>query len=100
MDKKRAVKAVRRIREAGLAAVIVTNQSGIGRGFFAAADLAALHHEFAPAFDERAAPLDGLYYCPHYTPSAGEVGEGGCPCGKPNPGLALRVAVSGARTGR
>jgi D-glycero-D-manno-heptose 1,7-bisphosphate phosphatase len=85
-----AFKAVRRLREAGLAVVVITSQSGIGRGFFAEADLTALHHEFAAAFARRGAALDALYHCPHYTPGAG---EGGCPCGKPNPGLALRAAA-------
>ena len=85
-----AFKAVRRLREAGLAVVVITSQSGIGRGFFAEADLTALHHEFAAAFARRGAALDALYHCPHYTPRAG---EGGCPCGKPNPGLALRAAA-------
>jgi D-glycero-D-manno-heptose 1,7-bisphosphate phosphatase len=88
-----AFEAVRRLHQAGLAAVVVTNQSGIGRGFFGQEDLAALHREFAAAFDERGAPLDALYHCPHYTPGAAEGSEGGCPCAKPNPGLALRAAA-------
>jgi len=81
-----AYEAVRRIRAARLAAVVITDQSGIGRGFFSEAELLALHREFAAAFARRQAFLDGIYYCPHYAAASGA-------CAKPNPGLGTRAAA-------
>ncbi len=88
----RAFDAVRRIRRAGLAPVVITNQSGIGRGFFSEADLRALHGELAAAFARRRARLDGIFYCPHYSPSIPAADESDCACRKPHPELGHRAA--------
>lgn len=80
-----AFEAVRRLRRAGFATVVITHQSGIGRGYFDAADLDRLHARFLEEFARRGAPLDALYSCPH-DPDAG------CSCAKPRPGLGLRAA--------
>jgi D,D-heptose 1,7-bisphosphate phosphatase len=85
--------AVRKLRRAGLAAVVVTNQSGVGRGFFTEEDLGTLHREFAAAFKKRRAALDGIFYCPHFSLEAPATGEGACSCRKPNPTLGLRAAA-------
>ncbi len=87
-----AVEAVRLLRDAGFAAVVVTHQSGVGRGFFDEAAVRALHDAFAAQFQAAGAPLDGIYYCPHDS-SPGRPGFGqGCECRKPLPGLGLRAA--------
>lgn len=88
-----AFDAVRRIREAGLAAVVITNQSGIGRGFFSEDDLAALHARFAAAFEKHRARLDGFFHCPHFSSSVPAAAESDCSCRKPNPALGLRAAA-------
>jgi D-glycero-D-manno-heptose 1,7-bisphosphate phosphatase len=88
-----AFEAVRRIRAAGLAAVVVTNQSGVGRGCFSEDELRALHREFGAAFEKRRAALDGFFYCPHYSPPAAAAMVSGCSCSKPNPALGLRAAA-------
>lgn len=84
-----AFEAVRLLRGAGFAAVVVTHQSGLARGYFDGPELEALHARFLEAFARRGAPLDGLYSCPHAP--AGPDGDG-CPCAKPRPGLGLRAA--------
>ncbi len=87
-----AVPSVRMLREAGFAVVVVTHQSGVGRGFFDEAAVRTLHEAFAALFEEAGAPLDGIYYCPHDS-SPGRPGSGpGCECRKPLPGLGLRAA--------
>jgi D-glycero-D-manno-heptose 1,7-bisphosphate phosphatase len=88
-----AFEAVRRVRAAGMAAVVITNQSGVGRGFFSEDELRALHREFRTAFEKRRAALDGFFYCPHYSPAASAAAESCCPCHKPNPALGLRAAA-------
>jgi D-glycero-D-manno-heptose 1,7-bisphosphate phosphatase len=85
-----AFEAVRRIRRAGFAVIVVTHQSGVARGFIDEPALTQLHQGLAAQFSEAGAPLDGIYYCPHL----GAAGDpGGCACAKPNPGLALRAAA-------
>jgi len=86
-----AFEAVRSLRAAGLVPVVITNQSGVGRGFFGEPDLAALHREYGAAFAGQGAAIDGFFYCPHYNPPGG--GEAGCACAKPKPALGLRAAA-------
>lgn len=87
-----AAEAVRRVNQAGLLAILITNQAGVARGYFpesAVHDLfAALQRHLA----EQGAFLDAMYYCPHH-PEAG-VGEylQVCNCRKPKPGLLQRAA--------
>ena len=83
-----AFEAVRLLKRAGFAAVVVTHQAGLGRGYFGAAELDELHRRFAEEFRRRGAGLDGIYSCPH----AGEAAEPECACAKPLPGLGFQAA--------
>ncbi len=65
------------IRALGLRLVVVTNQSGIGRGYFSSQDLDEVHDRLHTLLAQGGVELDGLYHCPH-TP------EDGCSCRKPN----------------
>jgi D-glycero-D-manno-heptose 1,7-bisphosphate phosphatase len=56
-----AAAAVARLRAAGFRIVIVTNQSGIGRGYFTESDFHAVQAEFLRQLSE---PVDGVYFCP------------------------------------
>jgi D-glycero-D-manno-heptose 1,7-bisphosphate phosphatase len=78
--------AVRALNQAGLAAVLVTNQSGVGRGLFSLADLAAQHAALANLLAAAGAALDGIYFCPHRL-------EDGCDCRKPGPALLRQAAT-------
>jgi len=85
-----AFEAVRRLRQAGFATVVITHQSGLGRGYFDEKELDSLHARFLEEFARCGAPLDALYSCPH----APEAPPGpGCSCAKPRPGLGLRAAA-------
>lgn len=80
--------AVRRLRDAGWRIVVVTNQSGIARGYLTEADLAAIHRTL---HDELDGLPDAYLHCPHLP--EGGLGYGGpCACRKPADGL-LRQAV-------
>ena len=70
----------------GLGLVIVTNQSGIGRGYFDEARLAEIHERMCRMLADRGVALDGIYVCPH-TP------EDGCACRKPETGLITQAAA-------
>lgn len=76
----RAAQGLRRMKEMGLGLVVVTNQSGIGRGFFDESRLQEIHDRMKKLLKKEGIVLDGLYYCPH-TP------QEGCLCRKPQTGL-------------
>ncbi len=76
---------LRRLRALGLGLVVVTNQSGVGRGYFSAAALDAVHEHLTGLLGAGGVGLEGIYSCPH-------VPEAGCRCRKPEVGLALRAA--------
>lgn len=85
--------AVRKINEAGLLAVIVTNQSGVGRGLIVEKNLHDIHQKLRNSFAEHKAHFDGIYYCPHYLSSSSPQYRKDCQCRKPNPGMALQAAT-------
>jgi D-glycero-D-manno-heptose 1,7-bisphosphate phosphatase len=84
--------AVRRIKGAGFLAVVVTNQSGIGRGLIEEEKLEDIHQKMLDLFIKNNARLDGVYYCPHYINSVNPEYRKDCTCRKPNPGMALKAA--------
>lgn len=77
--------AALRALQARFALVIVSNQSGIGRGLITTAEAAAVHARVVELFGEAGVAFAGAYYCPH-DPGAG------CACRKPAPGLLLDAA--------
>jgi len=85
--------ALRKINAAGFLAVVVTNQSGIGRGFLTEDDLGDIHARMAEDFLARGARLDAFYYCPHYDLSEIPRYRLDCPCRKPKPEMARRAAA-------
>ncbi len=81
-----AVEGLRTLSRMGLGLLIVTNQSGIGRGYFDEARLAEIHQRMCEMLADRGVALDGIYVCPH-TP------EDGCACRKPETGLITKAAA-------
>jgi D-glycero-D-manno-heptose 1,7-bisphosphate phosphatase len=76
--------AARRLRDAGFALVVVTNQRGIARGFMSEEDVTRVHDKLRAAFVEAGAPLAAVYHCPHDR-------HEGCECRKPKPGMLTRA---------
>lgn len=85
-------KAVRKINNAGFLAVVITNQSGIGRGLIEEKNLRDIHQRMINLFTKNNAHLDGVYYCPHYINSIDPKYRKDCACRKPNPEMALKAA--------
>ena len=85
--------AVRLINRSGMKTVVVTNQSGIGRGLFDEAFVGEVHAEMSRMLGEVGAVIDGFYFCPHH-PTEGIGGyRRSCSCRKPAPGMLLRAAA-------
>ena len=78
-----AARALMRLREAGFRLVLVTNQSGIGRGYFSEEDYRAVHEEFLRQLGPDL--LDGSYHCPDAPEAQSERR-------KPAPGMILEAA--------
>ncbi len=74
--------AVRRLNEAGFLVIVVTNQSGIGRGYFDEATLSRIHDKLRSVVAAGGGRIDDIFFCPH-TP------EEGCSCRKPGIGMGL-----------
>ncbi|MGH7310357.1 MAG: D-glycero-alpha-D-manno-heptose-1,7-bisphosphate 7-phosphatase [Candidatus Rokuibacteriota bacterium] len=89
----RSAEAIRRLNAAGVAAVVVTNQAGVARGYFSPDVLEATNAELVAQLKQAGASLDGVYVCPHH-PTEGEPPfRAQCECRKPKPGLMLRAAT-------
>ncbi len=82
-----AAAAVARCNAAGFVVVVVTNQSGIARGFITPAEYAAVERRVVELFAEHGALIDATYHCPHYPPIGGP-----CDCRKPGTLLYRRAA--------
>ncbi len=72
--------ALARLKRAGARLIVVTNQSGIARGFLTRDDLDAVHMKLKRLLDAADVSLDAIYFCPHHP-------DDGCDCRKPNRGM-------------
>jgi D-glycero-D-manno-heptose 1,7-bisphosphate phosphatase len=88
-----AVDAVRLINRSGLRAVLVTNQSGVARGYFPESVVHEVHAGLAEALAAGGARLDGIYYCPHHPSAGAPPYRQDCDCRKPRPGLVRRAVA-------
>lgn len=84
-----AIDALRRLQHAGFLLVIVTNQSGIGRGYYTESDYAALTACMLDALRSSNVTIHGVYHCPHAPFSS--IADATCACRKPLPGLIERA---------
>lgn len=80
-----SLEAIARLNHAGHQVVVVTNQSGIARGFYTEEMLGKIHQKMHDMLAEVGGHVDGIFYCPHHP-------DAGCECRKPKPGLLYQVA--------
>ena len=90
-----SLEAIASLHRAGWMVVVVTNQSGVGRGLYDEATLGQIHEHMRSRVRAAGGELAGVYYCPHMP-------DAGCECRKPKPGMfralerELGVSVVGA----
>ena len=77
--------AIRRLNEAGFPVIVVTNQSGAGRGYFPESLINEVHERIRHDLAVSGVRIDAFYACPHRT-------EDGCACRKPRIGMLERAA--------
>ncbi len=87
-----AIDAIRALNEAGWRVFVITNQSGIARGYYGEADVQALHQWMNDELALHGAHIDAFYYCPHH-PAEGGVAPYNiaCECRKPAPGMLFQA---------
>jgi len=87
-----AIEAIRAVNDAGWLAFVITNQSGVARGYFDEAAVVELHGWMNSELRARGAHIDDFRYCPHL-----EIADGiapysvACDCRKPKPGMILAL---------
>ena len=89
-----APEALRELQDAGYLLIIVSNQSGIGRGYYSERDLHTLNQAIAEHLDSTlGVTLSGFYHCPHHpTEAEGEFRQQ-CDCRKPAPGMIQQAVL-------
>ncbi len=89
-----AIEAVKRVNDSGGLAVVVTNQSGVARGYYEESAVLEFHAAMQADLARAGAHIDALYYCPHHADAAVErYRHPDHPDRKPNPGMLLRACA-------
>jgi D-glycero-D-manno-heptose 1,7-bisphosphate phosphatase len=86
-----APQAIRLLNEAGFLVIVVTNQSGVARGYYTEEDVHLLHRHIAAQLEQAGARVDAWFYCPHHPSGRGSYALP-CRCRKPMPGMLLEAA--------
>lgn len=88
-----AARAIGKLNEHNIPVVVVTNQSGLARGYFPESLLEQVHEKMRRLLAARGASLDGLYVCPHHPEAKQEKYRVSCNCRKPKTGLLEQAAL-------
>lgn len=87
-----ALEALKALQEAGFALVVITNQSGIARGYFTVEDLDKVHNHMEELLSQAGIKLGGIYYCPHHPEKGLPEYVQQCSCRKPGIALLQKAA--------
>jgi len=87
-----AAEGIKLLRQEGFLTIVVTNQSGVARGYFSEQRVLEIHQALQALLAEAEAAVDGFYYCPHHPEASCALYRRECECRKPKPGMLLRAA--------
>ncbi|MSO18974.1 MAG: HAD family hydrolase [Acidobacteria bacterium] len=88
-----ASRAVKQVNDAGLLAIVITNQSGVARGFFPEQHVHTANAQLVRHIEDAGARIDRIYYCPHHPEGPVEKFMMTCHCRKPAPGMLEQAAA-------
>ncbi len=94
-----AARALRQLNQAGIPVIMVTNQSGVARGYFSESVVEQLHQRLRELLAAESARLDAIYYCPHHPTAGRPPYRRRCHCRKPDPGM-VEQAVADLSLGK
>ena len=86
-----APEAIRLFNERGWPVVVITNQSGVARGYYREEDVQSLHLWMNAELNKLGARIDAFYFCPHHPKGAVTEYTRECDCRKPQPGMILQA---------
>lgn len=86
-----SIEALRRINREGWKVVVISNQSGVARGYYTEEDVRRVHQAFLEKLNQENVRIDGFYYCPHH-PEGNAPYNIRCECRKPAAGMVYRAA--------
>lgn len=87
-----AAKAIKLLNDQDVPVIIVSNQSGLARGYFPKELLVEVHEKMNVLLNQEGASIDGLYYCPHHPEAKEEEFRQACSCRKPKTGMLKQAA--------
>ena len=87
-----APESVRLLNEAGYYVIVITNQSGVARGFFDETAVKSFHAHMQSALAGKGARIDAFYYCPHHPEGTVKGFSMTCSCRKPRTGMLEQAA--------
>lgn len=87
-----AIEAMLKLQNAGYALVIVTNQSGLARGYYSEDQYQALSERLLQHLAQHGVTIDGIFHCPHHPDGSVQSLTKICDCRKPAPGLLIKAA--------
>jgi D-glycero-D-manno-heptose 1,7-bisphosphate phosphatase len=87
-----AGKVISAANQRGIVVVMVTNQSGIGRGYYSWAEFKSVQDAIVASLAIEGANIDAVYACPHHPQAQGDLAHPDHPARKPNPGMLLQAA--------
>ena len=87
-----AAEAIRLINESGMKTVVITNQSGVAKGYFTEEFVRTVHEHIRERLRERGAFIDAFYYCPHHQTEGIGVYLQSCTCRKPEAGMLIQAS--------
>ncbi|MFQ5892899.1 MAG: D-glycero-alpha-D-manno-heptose-1,7-bisphosphate 7-phosphatase, partial [Nitrospinota bacterium] len=87
-----AAEAIRRLNEARIPVVVVSNQAGLAHGIFSEATLRGVQKKLREVLASRGGRIDRIYYCPHHPDAKVEKYRLDCDARKPRPGMLYRAA--------
>ena len=84
--------AVKKLNEHGYLVIIISNQSGVARGYYTEKDVSLFNNALLMKIQECGGEVDAIYYCPHHPEAKTERYRLTCNCRKPEPGMILQAA--------
>ena len=87
----KSAEAIRLLNESGYKVVVISNQSGVARGYYQEKDIEIYNRAMKKKLEEENAYIDAIYYCPHYSKATIKKYKIDCDCRKPKPGMLKRA---------
>src|SRR5438045_3549528 len=86
-----AAEGLKLLAENGYQVIVITNQSGVARGYFDEKDLVAVEKKLKDLLQAHGIMLTGFYYCPHHPEGSVKAYAVSCSCRKPEPGMLIKA---------